>query len=325
IAARNEVNNLKNLIPSLLNQNYNEFEIIIANDRSKDDSSEYLEKIALENKKLKHIKIKEETGIIHGKKHALSQAIKAAKHEILLFTDADCIPSSQNWIKAMTSALKADKEIVLGYGAFFLEKTWINSLIRYDASIIAMQYLGMAKAGLPYMGVGRNIMYKKSLWEKHNGFDSHKHIASGDDDLFIMQASTATNTATVLNLDAICYSKAKANFKDWQMQKIRHLSTAKKYKASTILLLITEPLSRILLIFSLFYSFFAFSYFISSIFISLILFRSLILCKINNKFFKITEEKNIGIKLVLFDLLLPFIYLYLNIIKTLKKREQNWK
>ncbi|HPG73705.1 MAG TPA: glycosyltransferase, partial [Bacteroidales bacterium] len=226
VAARNDAPGLKKLLPELLRQQYGCFEIIVADDRSVDDTREVVTTFIGKSDKIRYLKVEPCVDEIPGKKLALSKAIRQAKYELLLFTDADCVPSSPNWILLMASACKPNTDLVLGYGAYVAEKTCLNTLIRYDTQLIALQYLGMANAQMPYMGVGRNLLYRKSLWQSTNGFTKHSSVASGDDDLFVQQAVQKSNHATVLHRDATTFSVAKSEFSLWRNQKIRHLTTA---------------------------------------------------------------------------------------------------
>jgi len=195
ICARNEASNLKEHLPAVLQQDYPDYEVIVVNDCSEDDSDMVLSELKLTYPHLKISTIKKDPLFHHNKKLAQIIGIKAAKNELLLFTDADCEPSSERWISLMTSHMRNEKSIVLGYGGYRPERGLLNSYIRYDTMFIAMQYLGMAMRGRPYMGVGRNLAYRKSLFLQGTGFSSHYHIASGDDDLFVNANANAVNTA----------------------------------------------------------------------------------------------------------------------------------
>jgi hypothetical protein len=159
--------------------------------------------------------------------------IKGAKHERLVFTDADCVPASDQWLREMSKGFAPGKEIVLGYGAYEKQDGFLNKLIRFDTFQIAAQYLSASLKGKSYMGVGRNLAYQKSLFFKHKGFSSHYHINSGDDDLFINEACTDQNTNVCVSHESITVSVPKKTLRDWRLQKQRHLTTAPHYKSAT--------------------------------------------------------------------------------------------
>ena len=232
ICARDEDENLARNLPGVLVQSYpSTFEVVAVNDNSTDDSKYVLEELRKTFKSLKVVELTQEAKLISGKKYPLSVGIREAKHEILLLTDADCVPASEYWIEKMQHGYAGGIEIVLGYGAYHRKKGLLNKLIRFETFHTALQYLSYALAGIPYMGVGRNLSYKKSLFLRSKGFSSINQIPGGDDDLFINKTATGKNTAVVIDPDAITRSIPKTTWKGWLRQKSRHYSTAKYYKA----------------------------------------------------------------------------------------------
>lgn len=231
VCAKNEEENVRTLIPLLIKQNYPQFEIVLIDDASNDDTLEIFEEFAKLHSNIKLVKVENNEAFWGNKKYALTLGIKAAKHEYLLFTDADCIPFSQDWIANMSSQFTMHKTIVLGYGAYEkIAGSFLNKIIRFETLLGATQFLSWAKLGKPYMGVGRNLAYKREEFFKVRGFIDHMKIRSGDDDLFINQAAEAKNTTICYSPESFTYSKPKTSFKDWFTQKRRHVSTAKHYK-----------------------------------------------------------------------------------------------
>ncbi|HET9055780.1 MAG TPA: glycosyltransferase [Chitinophagaceae bacterium] len=231
ICARDEAANLAKNLPPVLQQQYkSSHEIIVVNDNSYDDSKYVLEYLAKPFKQLRTVELVQEAKFIPGKKFPLSMGIKEAKYEIVLLTDADCYPSSPNWIEKMQNSYDDDIEIVLGYGAYEKKRGLLNKLIRLETFQTALQFLSMALAGNPYMGVGRNLSYKRGLFIRNKGFSSHNHIAGGDDDLFVNANANKHNTAVVLDKEAFTYSEPKKSWSEWIRQKSRHYSTSKYYK-----------------------------------------------------------------------------------------------
>jgi biofilm PGA synthesis N-glycosyltransferase PgaC len=245
ICAKNEVKNLRKFLPVVLDQHYPNYEVIVVNDCSWDETEEYLKEIKPQYPHLIVSTIREQDKYRHGKKFALTLGIKAAKSEILLMTDADCMPAGKNWISLMISAYKPDTEIVLGYGGYIREKGLLNSLIRFDTFQVAVQYLSFALSRNAYMGVGRNLCYRKSIFFKSKGFANHYHLFSGDDDLFVKENANARNTRIEINKEAFTYSEAKHTFGEWFKQKARHGTTANYYKSNHKILLSLFTLSNI--------------------------------------------------------------------------------
>ena len=230
LAASNELDNLKELLPLLDSQDYPEFEILVADDRSSDGTYDYL---LLNQGNINHLcflRISDLPQHFTAKKYAVTMAVKKSKNEILLFTDADCRPESDQWLKAMVSQMVGEKDIVLGFSKYNFISGFLNAFIRFETFQTAVQYFSFALAKVPYMGVGRNLMYKKSLFWKNNGFAKHLGLLSGDDDLFINAAATKSNVAISIAKDSATNSIPKHTWGDWFIQKRRHLSVGKKYK-----------------------------------------------------------------------------------------------
>jgi glycosyltransferase involved in cell wall biosynthesis len=231
VCARDEAANLASNVPAVMEQQYPyDHEIIIVNDNSFDETKYILEEFQKTYPKLQVIELTQEAKMIPGKKFPLSIGIKSAKHDIVLLTDADCIPASAHWMESMQLAYGKDTEIVLGYGAFQKGKGLLNKLIRWEAFHTALQYLSYALAGMPYMGVGRNLSYKKLIFFRHKGFSAHNHLPGGDDDLFINAAANKTNTEINIDKNSFTISKPARSWSQWIKQKRRHYSTSKYYK-----------------------------------------------------------------------------------------------
>lgn len=239
ICARDEASNIVKNLPGVLVQQYpTTHEVILVNDNSQDETKYLLEELKRSFKHLNPVELTQEAKMIAGKKFPLSMGIRSAKYETLLLTDADCVPATEHWIQKMQDAYTNNIEIVLGYGAYHKKPGLLNKIIRFETFHSAMQYFSYAIAGLPYMGVGRNLSYKRNVFLRNKGFSSINKIPGGDDDLFINQVATKTNTAIVLDPEAHTLSEPKNRWGDWLTQKYRHYSTAKYYKGSHKFLLL---------------------------------------------------------------------------------------
>lgn len=231
VCAKNEEENVKNFIPLLAEQDYPDFEIVLIDDASSDDTLEVFEEFEKRYPNVRLVKVQNNEAFWGNKKYALTLGIKAAKKEYLLFTDADCYPASKDWITAMSSQFTLHRTIVLGYGGYEkIANSFLNKIIRFETLLTAIQYFSWAKLGRPYMGVGRNMAYKKEEFFNVNGFIEHIQIRSGDDDLFINQAANGKNVSIAYTPESFTYSKPKTSFKDFFTQKRRHVATANYYK-----------------------------------------------------------------------------------------------
>lgn len=235
VCAQDEEQNLRELVPLLLEQDYPSYEVIVVEDRSNDDSYEFLYNYA--HPRLRVVRVTDKPEHITGKKFALTLGVKAAVNEWILLTDADCRPNNNQWIREMSGCFNADTQIVLGYSPYKKMKGLLNSLIRFETLLTAIQYIGLALMGKPYMGVGRNLAYRKSLFLSNKGFNKHLSVTGGDDDLFVNKVANKSNTAVCMGEASMMRSEPKKTWSEYFLQKIRHLSVGKYYKLSDKIIL----------------------------------------------------------------------------------------
>jgi glycosyltransferase involved in cell wall biosynthesis len=322
ICARDEAANLVKNLPGALVQNYKTtHEVIVVNDNSLDESKYILEEYQRTFKQLQLVELKQEARFIPGKKFPLSIGIKTAKHEIVLLTDADCVPASEFWIEKMQDGFYNGIEIVLGYGAMHKKKGFFNKMVRWETFHTALQYLSYAKSGMAYMGVGRNLSYKKSVFFRHKGFSAHNHVPGGDDDLFINKAATKKNTMIVIDKDSFTLSEPPNDWKQWIRQKKRHYTTSKYYK----------PLHKFLLGLYAFSLFLFYPLFIASLFIfnwkwaiAVFAIRFIIQAFIIFKTTKKLDEKDLFPWFLFFDVWMFFYYLFFSA-SLFKRPAKKWK
>jgi len=322
ICARNEEVNLENFLPSILEQDYPNFEVIVVNDCSYDDSEFVLSRLQKLYPNLKVTNIKPDEKFSHGKKLALTVGIKAAQNEWLVLTDADCQPSSSKWLSTIAQNFSGNTNVVLGYGAYMKKKGFSNKLIRFDTFYIALNYLGMALIKRPYMGVGRNLAYKKELFFKNKGFASHSFLRSGDDDLFIQEIANGKNTAVEIDVNSHTLSVPRETLGSWFMQKRRHLTTSPYYRNSIKLALFLEPFSRILF-WTTGFTLFAIGF--SPLLVAgIMLFRLIVTTSILIMAMNRLNETKLFLISFLYDLFSPILYLWLAFANQFNKKRFRW-
>jgi len=322
ICSRDEAANLVKNLPGALVQKYRTtHEVIVVDDNSLDESKYIIEEFQRKFRQLQFVELKQEARFIPGKKYPLSVGIKTAKYEIVLLTDADCVPASEFWIEKMQEGFTDGIEIVLGYGAMHKTKGLLNKLVRWETFHTALQYLSYAESGIAYMGVGRNLSYKKSVFFRHKGFSAHNHVPGGDDDLFINKAATKTNTRIVVDKDAFTLSAAPKTWKQWIRQKKRHYTTSKYYKRGHKFLLGLYAFSLFL-----FYPLFIAALFIFDwrlalgVFLVRFLVQGFIIFETTRKL----DEKDLFPWFVFFDVWMFFYYLFFAT-SIFKKPAKKWK
>ena len=323
ICARDEEENLRKFLPMILAQDYPNYEVIVVDDASYDNTEDYLAVMTKEHSNLKTSFVPKDANNISTKKLGLTIGIKASKNDLLLFTDADCMPEGNQWIAKMVRNFYSETEFVLGYGGYLQRKGFLNKLIKFDTLFIAIQYIGMALAKHPYMGVGRNMAYKKDTFFKLKGFASTLNLASGDDDLMVQRGANTSNTMVEISPESVTWSEPKRTFGQWFSQKARHLSVAKRYDGRSKFLLTLEPATRALFylgviltaVFGNWISFGAAMFFLVT--------RYLIQAIIINKSAKQLGERKFYFTIILFDILLPLISLYIHIFE--KNKKVRWR
>jgi glycosyltransferase involved in cell wall biosynthesis len=320
ICARNEADNLAKNLTHIITQDYPNFEIIVADDDSDDKTFEIMQSLCEQYQNLHYLKVGPKNK--PGKRAALTAAIGVAKYDWLLMTDADCQPKGASWISSMTAQIQdPSTEIVLGYGPYRRGKSLLNSWIRFETFLSAAQYFSATLWGISYMGVGRNLLIKKSLWlENLAALENNSDLMSGDDDLMVNAAANKKNTAICLQKESFVYSEPKGSLKALITQKSRHYSTGTRYKTIHKVFLGAFSLSQFLfwmtLLPALIYNF--------EVALIFFILRLIIFLSISFKIIRNFDEQKLFIKLILLDFLLPFYYLFFAPTLILKNR-QKWK
>lgn len=323
MCAKNEAENLKQNLPIILEQKYPEFQVVVINDCSDDDSEDVLKVFKAKYPNLHYSTIKEDPIFKHGKKLAVLLGIKAAKYDHLLFTDADCKPLSENWIQSMARNFKDKKTIVLGTYNLKKEKGFLNHVQQYENLLSKILYLGFALRNRPFMGVGGNLAYVRTLFFENKGFAGHYHVPSGDDDLFVNKVSNKENTTIEYSPDSQVLTEGKTQWRHYFKQKRRHLGASTMYKKRDKSWLFFDTLTM-----GLFYVFavLAILFNIFPIVMASLLFVRIVLgmVVINLCAKKLNQQKFYATFLFL-DLLLPSIYLILAIKNKFRPASIRWK
>lgn len=247
VCAHDEAENLRELIPLLLSQEYPDFEVVIVNDRSNDSTLDLLLQESGKDSRVRMVHVRETPQRVNAKKYALTLGIKAATHDWLLFTDADCRPRGTQWISTMSRYFDDETRFVLGFSPYMVRPGFLNLFIRFEALLTAIQYFAFGWMKNPYMGVGRNLAYRKSFFLAEKGFNNLLHVTGGDDDLFVNLHAKGDNTRLELSPESQMLSVPERTWASFYWQKVRHLSVGKRYRAGHRFLLGLLGLSWIVL------------------------------------------------------------------------------
>lgn len=247
VCARDESTALQQLIPLLMDQDHREFELVVVNDRSQDDTWEVLQWMRPRYPRLNPVNIQADEKFSYGKKIALGVGVRSAKHPHVLVTDADCLPTGRDWISTMAAGFRDGRQIVIGHSPYEVRPGITSLLERYDGFVKAVQYISFAQAGLPYMGVGRNMAFTGDLFFGAKGGNRHRQLMSGDDDLFINEVARARNTSAIADTRSYMTTRATPGPAVWLRRKRRHYTTARFYRFGHQLLLTLLPAARLVL------------------------------------------------------------------------------
>ena len=229
LCARNEADNLRKVLPAILEQDYPQFEVIVINDASTDETEDVLGFMEEKYPHLYHSFTPDSARYISHKKLALTLGIKACKYDWLVFTETNCIPASKDWLKLMARNFTSQTQVVLGYSGYDRTKGWLHKRVAFDTLFQSLRYLGLALAGKPYMGIGRNLAYRKELFFKQKGFSSYLNLQRGEDDLFINSVANSYNTQVAVHPDSIVRMPIPPYKRIWFEEKIGEHVTGHLY------------------------------------------------------------------------------------------------
>lgn len=327
INAKDAATDLAQNLPYILEQDYPEFEVIVVYDQSSDDGCEDVLKLLQDKYPHLHYSfIPNSARYISHKKLGITMGIKASRHEWLVFTEPNCRPSSNQWLRMMARNFTPDTEIVLGYSNYEKAKGWFNRKVTFDTLLNSMRFLGYAINGHPYMGCGRNLAYRKSLYYEQKGFTSHLNLQRGEDDLFVNQTTNGKNTRVEASSESIVRITAPHYKKDWYEEKLSYTMTSRLYKGMSRYLMGFETCSRLLFLLTTMvcigWGIISQGWITVGIAILLWLFRFLIQMMVFRKTSIALEERKFYSTLLLFDWMQPLWNLRFKLSQRLRRKDE---
>ena len=246
VCAQNEQEHLQAFIPKLLSQKYaGKFEVVVVNDGSTDDSNDVLERLAQQHSNLKISFLPKAAKYMSRKKMCLSIGIKAAAYDTLVFTDADCEPTSDNWLDSIVRHHNSGNNVVLGAARYKKTEGKMGDLIDYDNLFCTMQYMGYAICGKPFRGTILNLSYNKSVYYKAKSFSQHLNLESGEDDIILKDANIQ-NAGVELGTGAITVCHRALTPSSYRHAKEQRADNEKLYRNGIKCSLFIERASRML-------------------------------------------------------------------------------
>ncbi len=234
VCFHNEATHLEATLRGILAQGYPHFELLAVDDNSTDASVAIVHYL---QDRYPQLRLLQPSPTRPGKKDALTAGIRAARHPLLLLTDADCTPASDLWLQQMVAPLTHGYELVLGCSPYRYRPGPLAWWQRFEATQTVLQYQGLARHGYPYMGVGRNLAYHRSFFMAAGGFTAHAHHLGGDDDLLVNAHAVPSLTARITDPAAWAYSEPTQTWRAYLRQKVRHQSVGTHYQLRHQLLL----------------------------------------------------------------------------------------
>lgn len=219
MVAKDAAGVLLKTLPKFLNQQYGDFEVVVVDDNSQDDTKLLILEYQQQYTNLKLVELDTAVTTIRGEKFALSMGIRCASHPFLLVTNPECAPSSTHWLEKMAGNFEGGKQIVLGYSTFEKKNNPFNRLLHFDNLLNAIQYFSLARIHSPYRGDAKNMGFTEQVFTQQRGFAKHNHISYGEEDIFISRAANKNNTGIEYTPDAVTILQRGALHHYWKDHK----------------------------------------------------------------------------------------------------------
>ncbi len=324
ICAGNQLSELQKNLPILLNLDYNTYEVIVVDMNSNDGSAEYLEYMASQHENLYCSHTTKDSRIISRKKLAQTIGIKASKYDLLVFTEPNCTPTSNKWLKEYTEEITDHNEIILGYTKYEMVKSKFHRMVAYDHILMAMRYLGFAKAGVPYTGIGSNMAYQKDLFFAQKGYVNQLNLQRGEDEIFINSSATAQNTSVVSTPESVVKQSPIETMEEWKSDKIYHFTSLSRFQGYQQYANSLDTGSRLFLYIGGFITLLGaiatYQWILSLVvFIALVLHWVLQFCTTNFVLKRLGDEHRFYFSILYYNIALP-VYTFLFKLKTPRKR-----
>lgn len=245
---KNQMSEIVDVLPKLLSQQYHDFEVVIVNNASTDDTLEICKEFASLYPNIRIVDVINNEAFWGSKRYALTLGIKASRHEYLLFVDCDTQIPSDNWLWQMSAQFTLNKTIVLGMTQYTKSKDFFNKWIRFEHTFTQLQNFSFSRFVTPYNLVAKNVGYKKEEFYKVNGFIEHMNDVQNEQEFLLKKIATSKNVTVCDEPLSTIFIPTPKNNKEWKIEKKRQLKVLKQMSFGAKFLHTLHHLTRIILL-----------------------------------------------------------------------------
>lgn len=242
-----EAENLPNLLPALLAQDYPCYEVIVVNDAVSFEMQNAIALYECEYSNVYQTSVPETVYNVSRKKLGITLGVKAAKNDVIVLIESNCKPQGNSWLMSMARNFVPGIDVVLGYTRMVDNSGKKQSGFQaFNRALFAIRYLAYAIIGKPYMGVGSNMAYRKEVFFANKGFSATLNLHYGDDDLLINEIAHGRNTRVEIAPESIVESRHDNVKEAWDESRMKYGFTSKYLRTSSRRVFAIEMLVDIL-------------------------------------------------------------------------------
>ena len=243
VPSRNYEENLRELIPTLLEQDYPDFEVVVVDDCSYDGTEWYLNELKLQSNKLKTSRIIQETDFPNAL--AITIGIRAASNEWLIFLNPLCRVSGKDWLKSFAEELNPKSEAAFGFVNYTNSYGSMRKFIKYENFDSFILYGSARYLGLSMPITDMNVAYKREQFLSRRGFAAVLDSPFSENELYLNKISNRSNSVYLQNKSTAVSFVGDTDWYDGMNFKKKQLLLKKKFTVGQSIFLWTNTISRL--------------------------------------------------------------------------------